>query len=408
MNKSDKKFFAYARRNMKKYSNLLQGFSVLFALSSILSGTYVITAYSWRLSQRWNNVPVANADLYGSALLPIICLIAVFMSFAFSIITFFNGFLRSSLEGGLRVGFPSTLHRYRLERGYGLRPFRNSSELRNHFKKFLREYLLLYFPFLLFILFIQIPTNEWFFGALGFIFGLYVIHFFVLSQASDSAYDRKIYKSSYCKANQYTLLCVFLINIFSILPLSAAFLFFSRMHMANYGNGREVSNFDLLIGIVLAFGFDFLLFSRNIALAKFAAILIATLLGLALLFQPSLVGALALRMMGFGGGMPVSMLVRSVDTEGRPQFFVTRGCLAFNVGGQIVIEEFPKNVEISVNLSENCRPRYWLSNPSPEEYHKIFCNLSIYPRSEVAIISVVENTFQNIGSISNKTGNCSK
>lgn len=381
------KQYAAARRHLKRYADIVQDISKVFAALSILAGPFIIVAYVSRLSSRWGNVPIAVSDLYGSALLPIVFLMALFLVLYFAFITLFNGSLRTPLERRLRVGFPFALRRYRLEHGSGLPKPANLTSVWRHLGMFFVEYLSLHAPALLLLACACVAPNSVWLAVLGFVLGVYVLYFVVLARVPHAAEEQKWRSARFTSHVWKTVGFALLINVAAIFAWSLAVWFFGQIYAATYGGSDTVTDQDVYISMIFVLFFDFLFFGRNRAVLEFSVAMTVLFAISVLLFQPSVVGATALRMIGLGGGMPASMLVKSIDAESKTQISIVRGCVVLNAGGQIVVEEIAPNIEANANLANRCRPRHWLLREAMEERKKQFCNLAVYTRSDAVIIS---------------------
>jgi hypothetical protein len=391
-------------KNLKRASEFAQHTSIILAFFSLFAGPLVVISFISRVSNTWGDVPISVAELYGSTLIPVIVLVAVFVVIYSSFLLLLNGFARNYMEGQLRIGFPFALRHWRSRSRRHLQNFQ-SKDLVWHFGQYFLEYVNLHLPVILLLILLIFYPQSVYLIIIGFLVGVFVLHFNILTKSKQSpgsdGYKSKIVLHHVWKTTGVAIL----INIVAFAAWFIAFWFFGNIYAATYGAEDSISDYDLYMVIPVVLFFDFLFFAKRTTNLNFSLGMSTAFISLVFFLQPSFVGAAAFRVLGFGGGMPASMLVKSTDADGKPQFVVIRGCLILNAGNQVVIEELAYNKNNS-SMAALCRPRHWYTIESPEQFRKQFCSIGVYAREDVAIISSISAEYKLPKKPRNRTDGC--
>ena len=355
-------------------------FGILAATASLFFGPLLLTAFSHNVSNLWNSTPFLNSETFSAALLPLVCLAtAVLVSYTLGMLAFSGLVAREWFRERLVRHFP-TMKLHILEEEsrpqFSLGALIPSRDVLSD----LRDYLILHAPTFLFvvsgILAIEAPVLV----VVFYLLGLYACHFYMLAKG-----EEELWRAS---AALLTL------NLVHTLYFCVVAWFFMQIYEAVYSSDRT-SLIGLYAGIASFLYVDFLMYIRRIKLHE--TLLALALLGLFFFFAvigPGIVGAASLRGLGVGGGLPASMLVKSYEAGAKdPTLAVVRGCVALNLGGQVVIEEF-RSPPFS---GADCLIRHWTMAKNRDDLLKTFCRISVYARSDIVRISSVDARFDGGG-----------
>lgn len=110
-------------------------------------------------------------------------------------------------------------------------------------------------------------------------------------------------------------------------------------------------------------------------------VLLLMCLFLGTIYAPSHVGAFSLRFLGLGGGIPISVTFRSMQSQGvQSSLSPVEGCLIFNSGNSVIIQEM-----VGPSL-DKCIVPFTVSSRD-YKIPSMFESVKLYPGAEVRVIS---------------------
>ena len=103
------------------------------------------------------------------------------------------------------------------------------------------------------------------------------------------------------------------------------------------------------------------------------------------MFAPSYAGGIALRLLGIGGGFPISITVKSMPVGRQETVAVNKvGCLIIRSSSEIIVKTFDKRVPTVEDCVPSLLPGIGGSGPSPAS---MFSQVEVFPNSQLLQIN---------------------
>lgn len=355
------KIIGFANKNLRETAVFVTQVATIGGALGAIGGLSVIGGYLGRVSTVWNNAPLANGDMYAATLLPTLFVVVGFFGLFVFGAAAYPALLRNISNLGLISLFSPRPEVFGPYPPIDMRSKVNS-------------YLILHLPVVLAILAMLaqdvFPSANYYWIAIAFLLGQIATLVCLRRRGRDISVVQVIYLAA------FGLVYIFMLSIF-VLVVSALLK----------STGAD-DKFATGIALLLFLYIDFAFFAAVMPTQQTVLVLIVMLGALAgTTIGPAPLGAMALRAVGIGGGMPVSALIRVLPTE-TPA--IVRGCLVANFGGHFIVEEFRPG-EVS---GRDCAYLH-LQGGDRKNLPPSFCRLSVYWRADVIRISSVDAVHQS-------------